>query len=118
MLKIMEESSVSLLENLGIHTDMTVTGNSDRLRELLVGEWLNNCDRYQPFLSSPLEDQARLFLQSGHFMGELGNTMPLALANILSSPVMVFTSLPTMPVLLISPSVMENALPAIYLAFN
>ena len=51
-------------------------------------------------------------------MGELGNTMPLALANILSSPILIFTSLQTTPVLLISPSTMHNALPAVYLAFN
>ena len=121
--KIMKEASssqniVTLLENSGICVDMTVPDIAKRLRQLLVGEWLNNSDRYQPFLSSSIQSQAQLFLQSGHFMGELGNTMPLALSNILSSPIIVFTSLQTMPVLLISPSSMQDALPAVYLAFN
>ena len=51
-------------------------------------------------------------------MGELGNTMPLALANLLSSPLLIFTSLETMPVLLITPSLVRDAIPRIYLAFN
>jgi hypothetical protein len=53
-------------------------------------------------------------------MGELGNTMPLALANLLSSPVLLFTSMETMPVLLITPSeiVDSAAVPRIYLASN
>ena len=51
-------------------------------------------------------------------MGELGNTMPLALANILSSPVLLFTSMETMPVLLITPSIMRDAVPRVHLAFN
>ena len=44
--------------------------------------------------------------------------MPLTLSNILLSPIIIFTSLQTMPVLLISPSSMQSALPAVYLAFN
>ena len=76
-------------------------------------------DKYQAFLSMPLENEAQLFLQSGHFFGELGNTMPLALShNIVSSPLIIFTSLQTMPVLLITPSVIQHATPRIHLAFN
>ena len=84
----------------------------------MVTEWTTYPERYQAFLSTPLENEAQLFLQSGHFFGELGNTMPLALANILSSPLIIFTSLQTMPVLLITPSVIQHATPIIHLAFN
>ena len=42
------QNIVRLLENSGISVDMTVPDITKRLRELLVGEWLNNSDRYQP----------------------------------------------------------------------
>ena len=71
------QNIVRLLEKSGIRVDMTVPDIAKRLCKLLVGEWLNNSDRYQPFLPSSLQSQATPFLQSGHFMGELGNTMPL-----------------------------------------
>ena len=100
LLKIMDGAStpqitVTLLERLsyGINIDMTVPQIAKRLRELLIEEWFNNSDQYQPFLSSSLQSQATLLLQCGHFIGELGNTMPLALANILLSPILIFTSL-------------------------
>ena len=51
-------------------------------------------------------------------MGELGNTMPLALANVLSTPLLLFTSNETMPVLSITPSTIHDAIPCLYLRFN
>ena len=57
--KIMEdlssETMITLLESNGIHVDMTIPVIAKRLRELLVKEWLNHSDRYQPFLSSSVE---------------------------------------------------------------
>jgi hypothetical protein len=64
-----------------------------------------------------MEEQANLFLRPGHFIGELGNLMPLAMANLIGSPLIIFTSLETMPLLLIMPS-STSGLPPIYLAFN
>ena len=75
-----------VLESTGITSGMSITDVAYRLRELLVMEWTTNPDRYQPFLSTPLENEAQLFLQSGYFIEKLGNTMLLALANALSSP--------------------------------
>ena len=97
---------------------MSIAEVACKLRELLVREWTTHPERYQAFLSTPLENEAQLFLQSGHFFGELGNMMPLVLANIVSSPLIIFTSLQTMPVLLITPSVVQHATPRIHLAFN
>lgn len=107
-----------LSENMGINHDMSISDVAQRLRTLMVTEWTTNPERYQPFLSTPLETEAQLFRLSGYFMGELGNTMPLALANILSSPVLLFTSMETMPVLIITPSIMRDAVPRVHLAFN
>ena len=69
-------------------------------------------------MSTGVASEARLFLQSGYFMGEFGNIMPLALANVLSTPLLLFTSMTTMPVLLITPSVIGDAIPCLYLGFN
>ena len=119
LLNLEKDSSYSpILNNIGIEPDMSISEVACKLRELLVTEWTTHPERYQAFLSTPLENDAQLFLQSGHFFGELGNTMPLALANILSSPLILFTSLETMPVLLITPSVIQHATPRIHLAFN
>ena len=65
--------------------DMSILDVAQRLRTLMVAEWTTNPDRYHPFLSTTLETEAQLFTQSGYFMGEVGNTMPLALANHLCS---------------------------------
>ena len=101
-----------------ITDDMYITDVAQRLHTLMVAEWTTNPDRYHPFLSTTLETEAQLFTQSGYFMGEVGNTIPLALANMVSSPVLLFTSMGTMPVLLITLSIMRDALPRVHLAFN
>ena len=113
-----KETSRSVLENLGINDGMSMFEIAQRLREMVVDEWVNNPERYQPFVSTGVVSEARLFLQSGYFMGELGNTMPLALANVLSTPLLLFTSITTVPVLLITLSVIGDAIPRLYLGFN
>ena len=119
LLNLEKDGSCSpFLETIGIKPDVSISDVASKLRELLVIEWTTHPERYQAFLSTPLENEAQLFLQSGYFFGELGNTMPLALANLLSSPLLIFTSLQTMPVLLITPSVIQHATPRIHLAFN
>ena len=113
-----KESSRSVLENLGINDAMSMFEIDQLRHEMVVDEWLNNPERYQPFVSANVVSEACLFLQSGYFMGELGNTMPLALSNVLSTPLMLFTSMETMPVLLITPSTIRDAIPCLYLGFN
>lgn len=106
------------LRDMGITDGMTVEATAQRLRELAVEEWTSHQERYQPFIEGNIEDQSRLFLQSGYFMGDLGNLMPLAMANLLGSPLVIFSSLETMPVLLITPTSTKEGVPPIYLAFN
>lgn len=45
-----------------------------------------------------------VFLESGHFEGELGDLMVLTLANVLNIPIVLFTSVPNMPVLCVTPA--------------
>ena len=96
---------------------MSIVDTAQRLRKLIVNEWITNQERYQPYVGGNMEEQANLFLRPGHFIGELGNLMPLAMANLIGSPLIIFTSLETMPLLLIMPS-STSGLPPIYLAFN
>lgn len=55
-----------LSENMGINHDMSISDVAQRLRTLMVTEWTTNPERYQPFLSTPLETEAQLFRQSGY----------------------------------------------------
>ena len=64
------------------------------LRELIVQEWLGQHRyEYECFTSteSSFEVEANKFLQNGHYDSELGNTIPLAMANAMVT--FVFTSL-------------------------
>lgn len=112
------EAVLIRLRDMGISGDMTIQATAQRLRERVVQEWTSHQERYQPFLERSIEEESRLFLQSGYFMGELGNLMPLAMANLLGSPMIIFSSLVTMPVLLITPTSVTEGIPPVYLAFN
>ena len=60
-----------------------------------------------------LEHEAACFLDNGEFTGELGDLVIAALSNVLQSPIVVFTSIQYLPVLVITPShhVMNNPSP-------
>lgn len=70
------------------------------------------------FSSVQLEHEAARFLDNGEFTGELGDLVIAALSNVLQSPIVVFTSIQNLPVLVITPShhVMNNPSP-IHLAY-
>ena len=91
------------------------------LRKAVVDEWLgDNTGNYQAFLTSDqLHKQARSFLKNGTFAGDIGDLVVQALANVLKSPIVVFTSVENMPTIVITPPhvVIENAQP-LHLAYN
>ena len=73
------------------------------LRQCLVGEWLDNPSEYAPFITSnekKFEDMAKEFLTSGHFTSEIGNSMPMAMPNVLSLPIAIFKGMQNMPIIL------------------
>jgi hypothetical protein len=113
---------IAILHNLGIdpcHDNVSIVAKA--LRRAVVNEWTGDHSyEYTGFLShTQIEEQGQQFLASGEFSGELGDLVIAALSNILHSPIVLFTSIPNLPVLVLSPSheVMLNPQP-IHLAFT
>lgn len=80
------------------------------LRSLVVQEWLgDNSHEYASFLTnteqSLFEDMAKNFLESGFFDYELGNSVPLALCNVVKCPIVLFTSVIDCPILPLVPQI-------------
>lgn len=114
---------ISHLLSIGITHTMNLNEMAHILRRLVVEEWTSNCDRYQPFLHGEMHitEIAREFIHSGVHDAELGDAMPLAMANILSQPIVLLTSLQSTPFLNILPN--DMSVPAdsefvITLAYN
>lgn len=91
---------------------------SRKLRELTVKEWRENEDDYAGFLTeSSVHEEAERFSQQGFFDGQLGDTMVLALSNVLGLPIFVITSIADHAIISIIPRQVLFAFP-IYLAYN
>ena len=110
------------LQSLGIqvHED-SVQDIIKKLRKAVVDELLgNNTAEYQSFLShEQLSTQAQRFLKDGKFMGEVGDLMIKALCNVLQTPIILFTSVKGLPIIVSTPT--HNPLKEvefIYLAYN
>ena len=91
-----------------------------RLRELIVYEWMSHPESYQPFFAEhgqALHHEAQLSLNDGHFASELGNSMPLAMANLLKLPIAVISQMENLPVVPITPRETLQCLP-IVVAFD
>jgi PIN domain nuclease of toxin-antitoxin system len=60
-----------------------------------VDEWTGSfTSEYQGFLTDTIiEDEAELFLNSGHYSSSLGDAMPLAMANVLRLPILIPTKI-------------------------
>lgn len=78
------------------------------LRKKMVEEWQKNSENYQGYITQDLSIIAQQYLQPGHFTGDAGDLMVLTLANILGTPITLFTSLQNMPVICVMPSVGMN----------
>ena len=104
---------------MGLSMSSPLTVLASRLREILVQEWLgsNKCE-YECFISagSSFEMEASEFLKNGYYNSDLGNTMPLGMANALKVSFVVFTSLSSSPVFFVAPR--EPSTEVLYLAFT
>ena len=61
--------------------------------------------------------EAKAFLKNGHFAADLGNSMPLAMANVLCLPIVVMTQMENLPVLPITPRDCVQCMP-IFISFD
>ena len=69
-----------------------------KLRKLIVAEWLENEDYYGLRNLCLNEQDIISYEENGVFGGALGDAMPLALANVLRLPMILFTSIANFPV--------------------
>lgn len=112
----------SIVESLGIDLSVdSVEEIAAQLRRAVVAEWLgDHYSEYTRFLAfSQLEQEAQRFLRSGEFAGDVGDLVIAALSNVLHSPIVLFTSIVNMPILVLTPShePMDNPQP-IHLTFE
>lgn len=113
-----ESEVINHLSTLGIDLSIDKEDIIQQLRTMLVSEWSNNPEKYQPFLTeSAVCDEAQNFLQSGYFNHELGNTMPLAMANLTGIPLIIISSLENHGIFRIDPENPHTSDP-IMLSFN
>ena len=105
------------LDSLGLLSSSVDT--CSQLRKLVVNEGLTHSNLYKPFLpgNQIFDDEAMLFLNVGHFASDLGNSMPLAMANVLKLPIVVISQMENLPVLPITPRETLQCFP-IFIAFN
>ena len=104
-----------ILEKHNVCSDMTLS-----LRRLVVEEWLGeNCEDYQSFLThANLQVEALKFLQPGVFSGEMGDLVIKAVANIIQTPIVLFTSAIALPVVVVMPRNAPLNDAPIFVAFN
>ena len=108
-----------VITSMGLSLNAPITVLASRLHEVIIQEWLGeNRYEYECFTSteSSFEVEATKFLQNGYYDSELGNTMPLAMANALKVSLVVFTSLSSSPVFFVTPR--EPSTDVLYLAFT
>jgi hypothetical protein len=109
------------LSSLGADTEnLTLSYLRQFLRKIMVDEWISNTCYYQSFVTVDLLLYAESYLTSGEFGGDVGDLMVLTLANVLNYPITIFTSIPDMPLLCITP---QNGGPGasclpLFLTFN
>ena len=97
---------------------MGLTDLATILRQLTVQEWTDNSHRYDPFLSDvSIEEEAIKFLDSSHYRGDLGDTVLMCLANVLETPIIVFSSMTYHPIFCVTPEVQSIPLP-LMVAYN
>ena len=105
------------LNALGITSDVALDELSHTLRELVVNEWILNQNDYRAFFKDiDLKHEIERF-RSGEFAGALGDALPMGMANVLSMPVLILTTLHNMPVVSVAPRIPSNP-GVIWLSYN
>jgi hypothetical protein len=118
-LSILQRNDQVLFNRLGIGKNSDVSSLSEILRRLVVEEWLGeHLDYYQKFVTIDIQNCAEQYLDSGEFAGDLGDLMVLTIANILHLPITIFTNMPNLSVICISPVSGITSTEPIFLTFD
>ena len=85
-------SQRSHLQCIGIICDQTIPSLTQFLRRLVVEEWTGTFrSEYHAFLTdTAIKNDAQEFLTDGRYSTSLGDAMPLAMANVLQPPLLIF----------------------------
>ena len=99
------EKNKNIMDKLGIGHDQPITALVNKLRRVLVDEWLGpNREEYGVVCDHHTYDaEAAKFLNNGYYASVLGDTMPLAMANALTCNIIIFRSTYGMPITYITP---------------
>lgn len=112
---------INHLNGIGITQKMSVAEIGQALRMLVVREWRGHREgTYRDFLPEHVDFHAESinFQQSGYFTGDLGDLMPMAMANVLRIPIIIITSEVHTPLINVCPeeAVLHNV--PLFLAYN
>ncbi len=112
------DNRANLMNKLNVNESEPISTIIQKLRELLVQEWLgpNRCEYDFLCKEESYEEEARKFLNDGYYASALGDSMPLAMANALKSNIVIFRSTSAAPVTYISPR--ENPEYVMFLAYT
>ena len=108
--------TVSHLTSLGLLR--TETEDSTRLRELFVKEITENNDEYKAWMTSDnAQEEIEKFRLNGFFASDVGDLCAKVCTNIIKIPIIVVTSLVSVPCVPFLPQEMINTEP-LYIAYN
>ena len=107
------------LASIRIKSQHNVKELSGRLRQLVVDEWQENAEEYRPFFENiDMHLESEIFRASGEFAGRLGDALPLTMANILQTPILILATVHNMPFLPVVPRNNLNNGIIIYLSYT
>jgi hypothetical protein len=101
-----DNAIIEHLGQMGVLPSMTVPDLSIKLRNLIVQEWRGDfASDYASFLPDETNYLAEVqqYERPGFFGGNLGDLMPMAMANLLGIPLAIITSEPSTPLISVCP---------------
>ena len=108
-----------ILNRLRLLSNNSISQLAKELRLLVVQEWLGeNSEYYQGFVTVDIAKHAHQYLDSGEFDGDLGDLMVLTLSNILHVPITIFSNIPNLGLVCISPTTDVHSTIPLYLTYN
>ena len=112
------ETLLNHLSCIGLTPTTAISIVISKLRKLIVAEWLENEDYYGLRNLCLNEQDIISYEENGVYGGALGDAMPLALANVLRLPTILFTSIENFPVVVVSPRQQVPDAQPLFLAYQ